>query len=64
MGAIVRAAQTSRTDIGLGWLDEQIGALKRPDDRALFGFGAEPSAHPADTDDPRPSGKGNRRLPV
>ena len=44
IGAIVRAAQTSQTDISLGWLEEQIRALKRPDDRALFGLDAEPSA--------------------
>ena len=44
VGAIVRAAQTSRTDISLGWLEEQIRALKRPDDRALFGLDAEPCA--------------------
>ena len=44
IGAIVRAAQTSRTDISLGWLEEQIRALKRPDDRALFDLDAEPSA--------------------
>ncbi len=50
VGAIVRAAQTSRTDISLGWLDEQIRALKRPDDRALFGLDAEPSADPNDAD--------------
>ncbi len=43
VGAIVRAAQTSQTDISLGWLDEQIRALTRPDDRALFGLDAEPS---------------------
>ena len=43
VGAIVRAAQTSRTDISLRWLDEQIRALKRPDDRALFGLDGEPS---------------------
>ena len=50
IGAIVRAAQTSRTDISLRWLDEQIRALKRPDDRALFGLDAEPSADPTGTD--------------
>ena len=42
VGAIVRAAQTSRTDISLGWLEEQIQALERPDDRALFGLDVEP----------------------
>ena len=44
IGAIVRAAQTSQTDISLPWLEEQILALKRPDDRALFGLDGEPSA--------------------
>ena len=44
IGAIVRAAQTSQTDISLDWLDEQIQALTRPDDRALFGLDAGPSA--------------------
>ena len=55
IGAIVRAAQTSRTDISLRWLDEQIRALKRPDDRALFGLDAEPSADPADADKAEPA---------
>ena len=50
VGAIVRAAQTSRTDISLGWLDGQIRALKRPDDRALFGLDVEPPVDPADAD--------------
>ena len=50
IGAIVRAAQTSQTDISLRWLEEQIRALKRPDDRALFGLGAEPSADVTDAD--------------
>jgi len=54
VGAIVRAAQTSRTDISLGWLEEQIRTLKRPDDRALFGLDAEPSADPADADKAEP----------
>ena len=44
VGAIVRAAQTSQTAISLRWLEEQIQALKRPDDRALFGLDGEPSA--------------------
>ena len=52
IGAIVRAAQTSQTDISLDWLDEQIQALTRPDDRALFGLDAGPSA---DADDAEPS---------
>ena len=55
VGAIVRAAQTSRTDISLGWLEEQIRALKRPDDRALFGLDAEPSADPTDADKAEPA---------
>ena len=54
VGAIVRAAQTSRTDISLRWLEEQIRALKRPDDRALFGLDAEPSAD-ADADKAEPA---------
>ena len=54
IGAIVRAAQTSQTDISLDWLDEQIQALTRPDDRALFGLDAEPSAD-ADADEAEPS---------
>ena len=54
IGAIVRAAQTSQTDISLDWLDEQIQALTRPDDRALFGLDAEPSAD-ADADGAEPA---------
>ena len=54
IGAIVRAAQTSQTDISLDWLDEQIQALTRPDDRALFGLDGEPSAD-ADADEAEPS---------
>ena len=54
IGAIVRAAQTSQTDISLDWLDEQIQALTRPDDRALFGLDAGPSAD-ADADEAEPS---------
>ena len=50
IGAIVRAAQTSRTDISLDWLEEQIRALKRPDDRALFGLDGEPSADASQAD--------------
>ena len=50
VGAIVRAAQTSRTDISLRWLEEQIRALTRPDDRALFGLDVEPSADATDAD--------------
>ena len=50
IGAIVRAAQTSRTDISLHWLEEQIQALKRPDDRALFGLDGEPSADATDAE--------------
>ena len=51
IGAIVRAAQTSQTDISLRWLEEQIRALKRPDDRALFGLDAEPSADATGADE-------------
>ena len=55
IGAIVRAAQTSRTDISLGWLEDQIRALKRPDDRALFGLDGEPSAGATDADKAEPA---------
>ena len=50
IGAIVRGAQMSETEISLGWLEAQIHALKRPDDRALFGLDPEPSADTADAD--------------
>ncbi len=55
IGAIVRAAQTSQTDISLRWLEEQIRALKRPDDRALFGLDAEPSADATGADEAGPA---------
>ena len=55
IGAIVRAAQTSQTDISLRWLEEQIKALKRPDDRALFGLDGEPSADATDADNADPT---------
>ena len=55
VGAIVRAAQTSQTDISLRWLEEQIQALERPDDRALFGLDAEPSAGATDADKAEPA---------
>ena len=55
VGAIVRAAQTSRTDISLRWLEEQIQALERPDDRALFGLDVEPSAGATDADKAEPA---------
>ena len=55
IGAIVRAAQTSQTDISLGWLEEQIQALTRPDDRALFGLDGEPSADAAEADKAEPA---------
>ena len=51
IGAIVRAAQMSQTEISLRWLEEQIHALKRPDDRALFGLDLELSANAADATD-------------
>ena len=54
IGAIVRAAQMSETEISLGWLKAQIHALKRPDDRALFGLDGEPSAE-ANADEAEPS---------
>ena len=56
IGAIVRAAQMSQTEISLGWLDDQIHALKRPDDRALFGLDSEGSANAADADKTEPAG--------
>ena len=57
IGAIVRAAQMSETEISLGWLEVQIHALKRADDRALFGLNPEPAAaddgaKDADNNDP------------
>ena len=55
VGAIVRVAQTSRTDISLRWLEEQIQALERPDDRALFGLDVEPSAGATDADKAEPA---------
>ena len=55
IGAIVRAAQISQKDISLGWLEEQIQALTRPDDRALFGLDAEPYADAADPDKTEPA---------
>ena len=55
IGAIVRAAQTSQTDISLDWLEEQIQALTRPDDRALFGLDLEPSADAAEADKAEPA---------
>ncbi len=55
IGAIVRAAQSSQTDISLRWLEEQIQALTRPDDRALFGLDGEPSADPAEAGKAEPA---------
>ena len=58
IGAIVRAAQMSETEISLGWLEAQIRALKRPDDRALFDLDPEPnadSAGAADADNAEPA---------
>ena len=55
IGALVRAAQTSQTDISLDWLEEQIRALKRPDDRALFGLDGEPSAGASEADTTGPA---------
>ena len=56
IGAIVRGAQMSETEISLGWLEAQIHALKRPDDRALFGLDPEPSAGAGDMDKTEPTG--------
>ena len=55
IGAIVRAAQESRTAISLRWLEEQIQALTRADDRALFGLDGEPSADASDADKAEPA---------
>ena len=55
IGAIVRAAQKATADISLDWLDEQIRALKRPDDRALFGLDGEPSADASEADRTEPA---------
>ena len=55
IGAIVRAAQMSETEISLRWLEAQIHALKRPDDRALFGLDLEPSADAIDADKTEPA---------
>ncbi len=54
IGAIVRGAQVSETEISLRWLEAQIHGLKRPDDRALFGLGSEPSADPAGAGETEP----------
>ncbi len=62
VGAIVRAAQTSRTDISLDWLEEQIQALTRPDDRALFGLDVEPSADATDAEKAEPAAA--RSVPI
>ena len=51
IGAIVRAAQMSETEISLRWLEAKIHALTRPDDRALFGLDPAPSAE-ADKSEP------------
>ena len=51
IGAIVRGAQMSETEISLGWLEAQIHTLKRPDDRALFGLDPEPNVDAADAGD-------------
>ena len=45
----------SQTQISLRWLEAQIHALKRPDDRALFGLDSEPSADAADADKSEPA---------
>ena len=56
IGAIVRAAQMSETEISLGWLKAKIDALERPDDRALFGLDPALSADAAGTDECEPAG--------
>ena len=54
IGAIVRGAQMSGTEISLRWLEAQIHGLKRPDDRALFGLDLEQSADAADAEKTEP----------
>ena len=54
IGAIVRAAQMSQTEISLRWLEAKIHALERPDDLALFGLGPEPSADAAEAEKTEP----------
>ena len=44
IGAMVRAAQQSDSEISLRWLHEQIQARTRPDERGLFGLEDKPSA--------------------
>ena len=44
IGAIVRGAQMSETEISLRWLEAKIHALERPDDRVLFGLDPAASA--------------------
>ena len=56
IGAIVRAAQMSETEISLGWLKAQIHTLKRPDDRALFDLDLEPNADAVGADKTEPAG--------
>ena len=56
IGAIVRAAQMSQTEISLRWLEAKIDALERPDDRALFGLDSEPFADAAGADKTEPAG--------
>ena len=56
IGAIVRAAQMSETEISLRWLEAKIHALERPDDRALFGLDPAPSAVAGGADMSEPAG--------
>ena len=56
IGAIVRAAQMSETEISLRWLEAQIHDLKRADDRALFGLDPETTADADDADKAGPAG--------
>ena len=56
IGAIVRGAQLSETEISLPWLEEQIRTLKRPDDRALFGLDPAPSGDASGADKSEPTG--------
>ena len=54
IGAIVRGAQLSETEISLRWLEDQIHGLKRTDDRALFGLDVELSGDAGGADKTEP----------
>ena len=54
----------SQTDISLRWLEEQIKALTRPDDRALFGLDGEPPSIRRHRRGTRPSGQLRGPAPI